>query len=77
MINHKNTHLNRLRHVRGLSLQALARQIRFPAESLERMESGNYPLDRMIQAPDASSSIEKRLQVALGTHMPLTQLLEP
>jgi hypothetical protein len=70
------THLSRLRRSRGLSIDALARQMRFPAESLERMESGRYPMPRMIQAPDASLSIGKRIQVALETHMPSTQLLE-
>lgn len=71
------THLSHLRLSRGLSIPGLARQIRFPAESLKRMESGRYPLDRLIAVPDVSRSIERRLQVALGTHMPLTQLLEP
>ena len=73
----QTTMLHRLRHSHGLSLESIADRIRFPKQSLKRMESGNYPLDRMIQAPDEAHSIERRLQAALGTFMPLSQLLEP
>jgi len=77
MTNNSPTQLYRLRSASGLTLEALAKRIRFPKESLAMMESGIYPLERLIQSHDTSLSIERRLQVALGTHMPLTQLLEP
>ena len=77
MSNNSPTQLYRLRNASGLTLEALSKRIRFPKESLAMMESGDYSLDRLIQNPDASLSIERRLQVALGTYMPLTQLLEP
>ena len=77
MSNNSPTQLYRLRNARGLTLETLAKRIRFPKESLAMMESGDYSLDRLIQNPDASLSIERRLRVALGTYMPLTQMLEP
>ena len=71
------TRLTILRERQGLSIDGLAKRIRFPEESLRLMESGRYPLGRLIQASDAALSIERRLQVALGTYTSLTQLIEP
>jgi hypothetical protein len=72
--------MNNLRRIccmRGLTIPALAEKTKFTMRSLERMARGNYPLHHASKAREAWQLVERRFQMALGTTLGLTQLLEP
>ena len=75
MTEKNSTRLGHLRRARGLTIPTLAGQIRFPAKSIALLESGQYPLCRIREAPESANDIERRLQCALETDLSLTDLL--
>jgi len=69
------TRLSLLRQARVWTPAALAHEVRLPRASVEAMEAGIYPVDRI--SPETGAILQARLQRALGTDLSLGDMLRP